>query len=213
MEINKTSAGGVPHSYTVKVVKKPLPTTTKMVDEALIALHSKSGVTLKQLTSYIVGKYVINLNSQRKALIRKRLYELRETGDISNLTGTGLTGHFTLADKKKFTSKCEYSSRKLTSKKRNFKAATHVKVRSQRKTSTRIEPQLSPESRSTFQLSPLSTPPARQMSSMFDIDTPPTLGVSDIFPLEPDLNSGNVISMHDTPIRSSPKKKRLTRLF
>lgn len=191
-----------------KTLKKRLPTTNKMVNDALIELHSIKGVTFKQLLSFIAGKYVIEVSNMRETLIKKRLGELREADELVNKTGRGLNGHFKLVDKKSFQMRSQNVYPKPRSKKRgSSKPSISLKVESQSKTTSvkEIQPLDDP-------LKPLFTPP-RKKSSMFN--TPSTATASEIFQLEvhPNVEKANSY-MQFTPIRSlPPKKKRLADSF
>ncbi|XP_011291617.2 uncharacterized protein LOC105261691 [Musca domestica] len=189
----------VAHSYEIRVIKKRLPTTSDMVDDALVNLQAKMGVSLKKITSYITGKYVISMSGRRNALIKQRLKHLMETKYVVNVTGVGLKGKIRIVSIAKFRKLIETQNSKEVKANRNSTVREDTKSEGM-------------EADGTPSLEPQRTPPTRKRFSVFD--TPPTVALSQI---NGHHNIGDDIrDSYSTPVRSTtpPKKKRsLTKIF
>lgn len=86
---------------TIRLHRQHLPTTMKMVEEAIIALNSRRGFSLYKLKKYICEKYHIELNPKRINLIKNQLRALLSNGTLKNVTGKGLIGSMRIESKKK----------------------------------------------------------------------------------------------------------------
>lgn len=78
-----------------------LPTTVKMVEEAILALNTRRGFSLHRLKKYICDKYQLELNPQRNSLIRNYLRAQLANDTLINVTGKGLTGSLRVTAKGK----------------------------------------------------------------------------------------------------------------
>uniref|UniRef100_A0A034WAL2 Histone H1, gonadal n=1 Tax=Bactrocera dorsalis TaxID=27457 RepID=A0A034WAL2_BACDO len=89
-------------THTLTRLHRPhLPTTVKMVEEAILALNSHRGFSLYKLKKYISEKYQLGLNPRRNNLIRTHLRAQLVDGTLINVSGKGLTGRMRVAAKTK----------------------------------------------------------------------------------------------------------------
>uniref|UniRef100_A0A0K8WJG8 Histone H1, gonadal n=1 Tax=Bactrocera latifrons TaxID=174628 RepID=A0A0K8WJG8_BACLA len=86
---------------SARLHRQHLPTTVKMVEEAIYALNSRRGFSLHRLKKYISDKYQLELNSQRNNLIRTHLRAQLVDGTLIKVSGKGLTGSMRVAAKTK----------------------------------------------------------------------------------------------------------------
>uniref|UniRef100_A0A1I8PX02 H15 domain-containing protein n=1 Tax=Stomoxys calcitrans TaxID=35570 RepID=A0A1I8PX02_STOCA len=82
--------------------KRKLPTTVQMINEALLQSDQRKGTTLRSIYTYIEEKYSLDLSKRRVNFAKKHLVALMESKELTNLTATGLRGHFKLTNKKSF---------------------------------------------------------------------------------------------------------------
>lgn len=60
------------------------------------------GVSIYSIITFINEKYVMEMTPQRRRLVKKRIKELQEAGQLKTLTGKGITGHFRVSNKRIF---------------------------------------------------------------------------------------------------------------
>lgn len=54
------------------------------------------------IVSFINEKYVMEMTAQRRRLVKKRIKELQENGQLVTVTGKGIAGHFRVSNKRTF---------------------------------------------------------------------------------------------------------------
>ncbi|XP_054087784.1 histone H1-beta, late embryonic-like [Zeugodacus cucurbitae] len=81
--------------------KHNLPTTKKMLEEAIQTLNCHRGFSLYRLKKYICEKYQIDLTTQRQNMIKTQLRAQLVDGTLINVTGKGLSGLLRESKKKK----------------------------------------------------------------------------------------------------------------
>ncbi|XP_013100986.2 histone H1, early embryonic-like [Stomoxys calcitrans] len=197
-------------AMTSSINAKRLPTTVEMVKDGLIELHTSKGTSLQKLSSYIAGKYVINLTARRKSLIKKHLNELIESDDIINVSGKGLVGSFKISNIKKFRSKLETTKQPVKRKAFKEEEETGNNSPPKRKARNKVNSELfikkSPKEEETYT-------PKRSRSSVFD--TPIQVSLSEASTLRISTPAGKRSNYDSTPKRLSLplKKKRLVDSF
>lgn len=163
--------------------------------------HSFSGITYRLLCSNIRTKYAIEITRNREALIKKQIIELRNSNDLVNITGRGLTGHFKVNDKKKFRAKIKKMQQEKRIKKRQRRGGRTEEHHSTQESPVRPVIMSAAITAASFEAEPdleqYGIIPSQQYDSMFGTTPQDTTGVHTSTPIIPE----NVLSL-------APMRKR-----